>query len=179
MGSSRTKIHTTRAASSADTKQNAPSAQNPEPSINRPPTAAPTTMLALVTDADTASSVPRASGTCSVSKVVFDANRAPITADSRRLRTAVAGSGPEIGLEQQKGAREEDAARDDRLVANPCAEPSTELTPEENPKPLGQCEDRGHTLRQPEHVLEEHNDVCGPSEPVEGPEEARPDGTER
>src|SRR5438132_10745249 len=69
MGSSRTKIHTTRAASSADTKQNAPSAQNPEPSINSPPTAAPTTMLALVTDADTASSVPRASGTCSVSKV--------------------------------------------------------------------------------------------------------------
>ena len=77
----------------AATKQNVPRAQKPSPSINSPPTAAPTTMLALVTDAEIARSVPRASGTCSVSSVVFDAKRAPITADSRRLRNAVAGSG--------------------------------------------------------------------------------------
>src|SRR5439155_1340153 len=61
--------------------------------MSTPPIAAAATMLALVTAADSASSVPRASGTCSVRRVVFDAKRAPMTADSARFRRAVASSG--------------------------------------------------------------------------------------
>src|SRR2546425_7257957 len=59
MGSSRTKSHTTAAASVAATKQKTPSAQKPGPSMMTPPTVAPATILALVTEAERASNVPR------------------------------------------------------------------------------------------------------------------------
>src|SRR5437016_6240884 len=90
---SRPKTVTTKAASAAARRQNAPTDQKPNSSMSTPPMDAPATMPRLVSDAESARSVPRASGTCSVSSVVFEAKRAPITADSARFRIAVTRSG--------------------------------------------------------------------------------------
>ncbi len=47
----------------------------------------------LWSDADSASIVPRASGTCSDISTLFVANRAPMTAESSRLSSAATRSG--------------------------------------------------------------------------------------
>src|SRR3989454_11889875 len=55
------------------------------------------------------------------------------------------------------------------------ADAPTDLTPDENSQAHRERPSRRGTLRQPEPVLEEDDEICGPGEPVETTEQARDD----